>query len=222
MGIKDIIRGTITGIVLSTILNLCGIAITLKLEMLLLVPFTVALMSFNPKFGCFAYVIPVTYFLGEILETFNLFITFFNLPYREFIALIGFLHIIEGIFIIKYGTENTKEAPLFNGKKVVKGKIMKKFWPIPLVIFNASDGSLIPLYTILGYADQTHKNVREKSRQMGKVVLIYGLFVILISALVYKHIIPISFALIMLPIGHELIFFINYIPTNSVASKINL
>jgi len=215
LGIKDIIRGTVVGLILSTLLNIFDIYIPLTFGMLLLVPITVGLMSLNPKFSCFAYVIPFTYFLGEILETFNLFIPLFHLPYREFIVLIGFLHLVEGIFVIKYGSENAKAAPLFNGQAIVKGTAMKKFWPVPLVIFITSNGTLIPLYTILGYADHTHYDAKEKSRYMGKMVLIYGIFVLIIGWLAFERVLSLGLSLLMLPLGHELIFFINYLPLNS-------
>lgn len=221
LGIKDILRGSVTGIILSTIFNIYQIHIPLTFGLLLLIPITFALMSINPKFSCFAYVVPFTYFLGEILETFDLFISLFVLPYREFIILIGFLHIIEGIFIILFGAENTKETPLFNGKKVVSGTSMKKFWPIPLAMFTSLDGSIIPLYTILGYADHTQFDPFLKSRYMGKFVLFYGLFVLIIGWFTFRLILPLSIALLILPIGHELIFFVNYLPFNSNPKLLN-
>ncbi|OOB77471.1 MAG: hypothetical protein BEN19_01905 [Epulopiscium sp. Nuni2H_MBin003] len=207
-GVKDVYRGTILGILFSSIMSVGGINIKLTFGMLLLIPLTLLMTSVNPKWGCYSYVIPFTYFLGEVLETFGYNITWFNLPYNQFIVLIGFLHLIEGILVMRYGSENTKEVPIFNGKNITKGYMMKKFWPIPLIIFSTD---AMPIYAILGYMDIGY-DPQNKTGQMGKIILVYGLFIILLGILTQKQLMPLNLALLIMPIGHELMFLVNYIP----------
>ncbi len=216
IGIKDVIRGGVLGVLFSTIMSAIGISIELTFGMLLLIPLTVLLTSINPKWGCYAYVIPFAYVLGSIIEIFGYNITWLDLPYTDFITLIGFLHLVEGILVILYGGENTIDVPVYDGKNITTGYLMKKFWPVPLVIFaggTPENPVIIPLYAILGYIDVARSyQPKIKSIIMGRVILLYGISVILLGILALKGLISMPFALALMPIGHELMFVINYLP----------
>ncbi|OOB79192.1 MAG: hypothetical protein ATN34_02240 [Epulopiscium sp. Nele67-Bin002] len=218
-GIKDVLRGTTLGIILSTIMSMCGISIQLTFGMMFLIPLTVLLTSFNPKWGCYAYVIPFTYAVTAIVEICGYNLPWLYLPYKEFIFLVGFLHLIEGILVMLYGSENTFEVPVYDGRTIITGHSMKKFWPVPLVIFT-NGMTIIPLYAILGYIDiAKNYSPQVKSAKMGAIILIYGIFILILATLVNVGILTIGLALIIMPIGHELMFLINYMPATQMSRR---
>ncbi|OON98680.1 MAG: hypothetical protein ATN35_04065 [Epulopiscium sp. Nele67-Bin004] len=175
-GIKDVVRGTLLGVVLSSIMSVSGITIPLTVGMMFLIPLTVLLTSVNPKWGCFAYVIPFAYIINQVFEVFGYNVEMFKFPYPHFITLIGFLHLVEGILVMLWGHENTVEVPIYDGRGIIKGQLMKKFWPVPLVIFTGATGAVVPLYAVLGYIDVAkHFAPKEKAQRMGSIIFVYGL-----------------------------------------------
>ncbi|OON96465.1 MAG: hypothetical protein ATN36_00730 [Epulopiscium sp. Nele67-Bin005] len=217
------VRGTILGVVLSSLMRAFGITIEITLGMMMLIPFTMLLVSINPKWGCFAYVIPFTFVIGEVLKIFGHDFEIFQMPYEKFIIFIGFLHLVEGILVIRCGDELVRDIPVFHNNKIIRGQLLKKFWPVPLIIFVGNDGinpTFIPLYAILGYMDVVkYGTPKMKAQSMGSVIMVYGMAIIFLGELVYGGFVPVFIGLLLMPIGHEFMFLINYIPEKKPVVK---
>ncbi|ONI40864.1 hypothetical protein AN639_03635 [Candidatus Epulonipiscium fishelsonii] len=207
--LKDVARGTIVGTMLSYFITSFGISFNLNFSMLMLIPITILFTAINPKWSCFAYVIPFNFFLGQLCEIFGYKFIIFDLPYTEFIVFIGMLHIVEGILVTLFGHENPRQGLDYNTYEEVT--MLNKFWLVPLLIVVGQDG-FIPVYTILGYGDTVSNHaIRMRSTSMGSVIVIYGLIDVGLALLTINNIIPLSIGLIFVVIGHECMFLINKI-----------
>ncbi|MEG0012902.1 MAG: hypothetical protein RSG75_07265 [Cellulosilyticaceae bacterium] len=210
--IKDIFRGVIIGAIMSLVLTSLGICIPITKGMLILIPITIGLVIINPKWGCFSYVIPIAYGVQVVGRLFQKDLTWLDLHYDEMIILIGILHIIEGLLVITYGHENSREVPLYREGRLVSGYVLKKYWPIPLMVFQygGSVVSLIPMYAMLGYADITFgQNPRSKSRRMGMILVLYGSIITGLGYLTQRGMISILVVIMVMPILHEGMFLVN-------------
>lgn len=210
--IKDIFRGVIIGAIMSLVLTSLGICIPITKGMLILIPITIGLVLVNPKWGCFSYVIPIAYGVQVVGRLLQKDFAWLDLHYDEMIILIGILHIIEGLLVRTYGHENSREVPLYSEGRLVSGYVLKKYWPIPLMVFQygGSVVSLIPMYAMLGYADITFgQNPRRKSRAMGIVLVGYGSMITMLGYLTRWGVVSILVVIVVMPILHEGIFWVN-------------
>lgn len=213
MAVKDIFRGVIVGAVVSLILTSLGICIPITKGMFVLIPITIGLVIINPKWGCFSYVIPIAYGIQVVGRLFQKDLTWLSLYYDQMIILIGILHIIEGVLVAVYGHENCKKVPLYKEGKLVSGYVLKKYWPIPLMVFQYSGSvvSLIPVYAMLGYADVTlGYNPRSKSRGMGMILVLYGSVITVLGYLTQRGVLSVFLVMLLMPMLHEGMFLVNH------------
>ncbi|MGL6174194.1 MAG: hypothetical protein ACRC1P_06245 [Cellulosilyticaceae bacterium] len=210
--IKDILRGLVVGSIVSLILTSLGICIPITKGMLILIPITVLLVFVNPKWGCFSYVIPITYAIYEVGKLLGQDLVWFDLHYNEMVVLIGVLHIIEGVLVGAYGYENSQKVPLYRERYITSGYIFRKYWPIPLLVFEYTNTQIImvPIYAMLGYVDMTLlKNPKFKPRVMGCILSLYGMIIASLGYLTIKSAINIGIVIAIMPILHESMFLIN-------------
>lgn len=211
--IKDIFRGVVIGAITSLILTSLGICIPITKGMLILIPITIGIVLINPKWGCFSYVIPIAYGIKVVGKLFKKDLTWFDFSYDEMIVLVGILHIIEGFLVTIYGHENSKVTPLYREGRLVPGYVLKKYWPIPLMVFQYSGSvvSLVPAYAVLGYADITFEhNPKKKCRIMGMVLVGYGSVITYLGYLVSQGMLSVLVVIVIMPMLHEGIFLINH------------
>lgn len=210
--IKDILRGLVVGSIVSLILTSLEIYIPITKGMLILIPITIILVCINPKWGCFSYVIPITYVIYEIGKLIGQNLDWFDLHYSKMTILIGVLHIVEGILVGIYGYENSQKVPMYREKHITSGYIFRKYWPIPLLVFKYTSNqiTIVPIYAMLGYVDMTLlKNPKFKPRVMGSILGIYGIIIVSLGYLVIKQVINIGVVMIIMPILHEVMFLVN-------------
>lgn len=210
--VKDIVRGALIGIIVSSILTTAGISIPVDKGFILLIPIALLLMFINPKLGCFSYVVPLTYLIHCLLIVSKGSDRLFFMHYKELLFLVGTLHILEGILVGLYGHENALTMPIYENKRIVRAQFLKKFWVVPLLIFTTEGTKLmgIPIYAILCYSDIcTYQLVMRKKQTMGVLLLIYGLLILGIAYGVTQGKIPLGMAMLMMPFFHESIFIID-------------
>lgn len=211
--IKDILRGTIIGSIASVVLTSLGVKIQVSTGMLILIPITILLVAFNPKLGCFSYVIPLAYVCYQTGNWLGINFTWLKLPYDQMIILIGVLHIIEGFLVVSYGHENSAKIPLYKDNHLVVGYSLNKYWPVPLTVFQYSSGVtiLVPIYALLGYGDVAiGESPSSKSRKMGAILVLYGIIITIGGYFVISGVISKGIVLLMMPVLHESMFLINH------------
>lgn len=211
--VKDLFRGVIIGASVSLILTDIGISIPITKGMLILIPITIGLVFINPKWGCFSYVLPIAYGIQVVSRVFQKDLSFINLNYEKMIILIGVLHIIEGLLVGAYGHENSRATPLYKDGKLIQGHILRKYWLIPLMIFQygRSTVTLLPIYAVLGYADVALvNNPNKKSKTTGAILVMYGISITFLGYLTQREIISVLLVILLMPILHESMFLINY------------
>lgn len=211
MGLIDSARGILLGILASTLLIKFDIIIPFSYKLFLLIPMAILLMLIDVKWGCFSYIIPVFYALNSFTVAAGLKITWFELPYKKLIVLVGVLHLMEGILVLLHGHDNAYEVPIYKENHINKGYSSNKFWPIPLLIFKtAGIVPLVPIYAILGYGDVAfYKTPRQKSAYMGALLIIYGSLIFIMGLNVIDGYFPEILGIIMMPVCHELLFILN-------------
>lgn len=210
--VKDIFRGVIIGAVVSLILTYFGVRVPITKGMLILIPITVMLVFIEPKWGCFSYVIPVAYAIWTVGKLFGKELTWVDLDYEHLIILIGVLHIIEGCLVGLHGHENSKKAPLYQGNGLVSGYVLRKYWPVPLLVFEYQGSGLIliPIYAMLAYADiAVNKKPKAKARAMGSILVTYGVITTSLGYFAAQEILPVFFVVLLMPMLHESMFLVN-------------
>ncbi|MGL4363339.1 MAG: hypothetical protein ACRCSG_08775 [Cellulosilyticaceae bacterium] len=204
--IKNIAISVSIGIIVSTICQIFNIYIELNIDVLILIPIAIGLMFINPKWGCLAYTIPVAYLIEGCLILLGK--TWIELPYENLIVLVGIMHMIEGSLVFLQGNKKAIRTPIFIEGKLKSGYIMKQLWIMPLMV--TVQGSIIPLYTILAYADYA-KNAKKQKRKAGISIFLYGVAMLFLSKAVGLNIMPVGGVIILGAIFHEFIFIISHI-----------
>ncbi|MGL4345584.1 MAG: hypothetical protein ACRCTE_10325 [Cellulosilyticaceae bacterium] len=220
--VKDIMRGVAIGCFLSLALDVLDVRIPLDGNFVGLIPVAIVLILINPKWGCFSYVVPVAYVLYGVLSWVGFKVPFEIEMYKQLILLVGVLHIVEGILVIGCGAENTYEEPVQVGNRLIKGKKMTKYWPVPLIVFRQVGGDMTPLilYAFLGYGDiALGNNEKQKSHLTGSIVLLYGVLVTLIGIYGLHKNIFLPGVMMIMPMMHELIFKITLYIENVLNKK---
>ena len=237
-GLRDrsALRMTVISLILGVAGGWLGSAVTVLLGItvpeggyLALLAVAVLLMTFHPRFLCFAYA-------GGILSLASLIFGYPKISVPHLMALVAVLHLIEGMLIRLSGhldalpvyTRNQKDQP-------VGGFNLQKFWPIPLVILSVSQGgevstgiampdwwpllnppvagrsedlmfSLMPAVVGLGYGELAlTSTVRRRSQVSARNLAIYSLGLIALSLAASYSVAWQWLAALYAPIGHEVV-----------------
>lgn len=194
------------GLIISYIMIARDRLIVLTPQLLMLVGVSMILSYIDTKFTCLSYGVAFLYFLKLFLIFLRIPVGWFVLPFPILIQIVGVLHVGEGIMIRFYGYRNIDKALTYQDKKLLGGYTMKRRWILPL-FFIQYKNILLPLVAVLIYSDYTFSiSPRKKAKIMGNFIMIYGLTIYLLGEMVYKQIFPILFAMIIMPIGHEILF----------------
>jgi len=220
--------GMIIGLAASFIIMLLGIALDYR-AVLLIWPITMILMLFDLRYVSFSYA-------GGIVSLINLIFGWPKVDVSALIAFIGVLHLMESLLIYLDGYRDNLPVLVEHKQfKPVGAYIMRKLWPVPLVIlvtpeqwmgigngggvampewwpiFGPQGGDtavllLFPIVIALGYSDiSLTLTPREKTKEFGFWMGVYSL-VILIMAVMSTGLVWMKYiAAIAMPALHELL-----------------
>lgn len=138
---SQLLFGGIAGVLASVILSLLGVMFTQNsgIEYLLLI--SIIMMFVNPRFICFSYSGTVIGFLSVIINDVLVKINgsvsnieFLNIDITSLIALVGVMHLVEGILILVDGKRGM--LPIFSneGDKIKGGFMFNRYWALPSAI----------------------------------------------------------------------------------------
>lgn len=196
-------------LLLSMLVVLAGIQIPIGWVYLLVLIVSIIMNQINSKLTCMAYVMPIIFIMDETLVLSGLKSNYFNLAYVEIILLVGILHCVEGILTFSYGGNKNSAIMTYRGKKVAGGYQAYGKWFIPLLLFSIN-GIYVPLVAAVVYANESFVlTPKSKARVMGSWIFVYGLIVIVIGYLTRLGNLPLLFAMLTMPILHEILFAID-------------
>jgi len=163
----------------------------------------------EPKWTCLAYVIPLIYLVDTLLIGLGIKRTYFKLDYKAMLYLVGVLHFVEGILTFFFGGQESIPIITYKGKKTVGGYEAVSRWLMPLLFFSIK-GIYIPILVEIVYANDTFTtNPEVKARKMGILIGTYGITLLLIDQLLDCKMISLTWAMIWMPLLHEMMFFID-------------
>ena len=222
-----LLYGIITGLFASAIIVLVGIVVDYK-AVLVIWPLAIILMLFNLRYVSFAYA-------GAAVCLSSMLFGWPKVDVSALIAFIGILHLSESLLIYLDGYRDSIPVLMeYKQFKPVGAYIMRKLWPVPLVIlvspehwmvtggegvgmpewwpiFQPQAGTtgvlmLFPIVVALAYSDITLIQVpRERTRESGFWMGVYSLTIIII-AIISSRIYWMKYvAIISMPVLHELV-----------------
>lgn len=230
-------HGTIAGFVLGLVLILLGMPIKLSPYLLILVPISLLLGMSNIRYLCMSYSAGI---LGLMALIFNgqelggVILPDIDIEVTGLIALIGALHIIEGVLIILYGDRDAIPIVSKQNDQIVLGHIVQRYWPVPFAALVATTGVLtggtvempdwwpligqgnevseslifmpLSMVGIIGYSTITFaQSTKKRMQKSGAGILVYGLLLIGIGYISQGNLV-LDFIGILAMVGlHELI-----------------
>lgn len=228
--LDSVIYGFLIGILGSIVIVFLGITID-NIGIEYVFPLAILLMLINPRYICFSYA-------GGIVSLISLITGYPNVNVSGLMAIVGILHLMEGILIYLDGAANS--VPVFvrlkNGN-VAGGYTMQKFWPIPFIALSTTTAILggassinmpdwwpllgpssnlkdivfimMPVVAALGYGDIALTEMPKKRAHRSSIRLLgFSLILIGLSLLSIKIYIFKWIAAIFGPLAHELIIII--------------
>lgn len=204
--VTDMAIGIMIGLCTSGVLNYFHITLKVNMNILLLIPIAIVLMLQSPKWGCFAYVVPVAYIIEGIGQLLH--INLPNLDYEMLIYLVGILHIIEGILVILNGHQNATPIPIYSHNKLTFIYVMHHIWIVPLIfVMNTNISTALPLYALLAYGDEASVHTpKEQATLTGLLILLFGSLTFLLAMCIERNLLQVSGGILLMPVLHELIF----------------
>ena len=207
--VKEIVCGSLLGVLLSGIMIKTGQGIQLEWSFLMIVILSLVMSRIHPKLTCLAYVLAVVYGLDGVLIFFGIKENYFKIDYVSMIQVVGILHIIEGLLTRFCGGKQNRAIITYRGEEIVGGYQSFEKWLIPLFFFKMKE-MYIPIVAGVVYCNDCFTmSPREKAKKMGRVIEVYGLSILVFQKLVIQGILPKWIALFSMPILHEIIFFID-------------
>lgn len=217
--------GMITGLVASTLIVIIGVPLDLN-TILVIWPFALILTLFNERYLCFSYA-------GGIASLLSLIFGWPKIDVSAVIALIGILHMTEGLLIIldghRYALPVVMEHKRF---KPIGAFVMNRLWPVPLVVLtvpaeaisaaggtipmpgwwpffgmqNESGLMLLPLAIMLQYSGLAVTALpRRHTRLTGLLIMLYSFFLLGLAVLSVRFVWMSYTGAIIMPILHETI-----------------
>jgi hypothetical protein len=220
--------GMIVGLIASALIVFIGIPIDLN-TVLIVWPLSLVLTVFDERFLCLSYA-------GGILSLVSMIFGWPSLDVSSILALIGILHLMEGVLILLDGHKEATPVVMEHKRfKPIGAFVISKFWPVPLVMLTApssilsiggsgvqmpnwwpvfgapeSEGLLLlPIAVILEYSDLAiTANTRQRSIQTSILLFGYGALLIAIAGMSTRYYWLRAVGAILMPILHELILYL--------------
>ena len=170
---------------LFTIFDKYFYGISLNVLVLVLIFLVGGSISFiSRKYSCIAFSGILTYLLCEFLNV--------EIKFMDIVFMISFLHILEGIFVLFF----LNDESFIYSRDIKVGRIMKIY--LPLVING------FPIIFSLFYGrEYVGNNCKIQSLISSLLIIFYGIIVLIFGFLVNKYLL-----LILIPVFHEFIIFI--------------
>ncbi|MCR8645000.1 PDZ domain-containing protein [Paenibacillus sp. N1-5-1-14] len=215
--LRSIIVGLVAGILISVVMAMLGIVITQGTVIVLWI-ITVLMAIVRVRFMCLAYSVGVLGILHvglswypeamqwEVIGTLFKWIHEAQMP--GLIALVGVLHLAEGLLVSKQGAKMASPM-FFEGKrgKLIGGYSLQSFWPITLFLIVPMTGgshvelpwqalfsgdlwgagwAILGFPIMMGYSELTLTSTPpEKVRRSGKLLMIYGVVIVMLAVGAY-------------------------------------
>jgi len=137
-------HGTIAGFVLSLILIMIGMPIKFSPYLLLLIPISLVLGMGNIRYLCMSYSAAILGVLalllnGQIIG--GVTIPNIDIEVSGLLALVGTLHVIEGVLVALYGDRDAIPIVSKKDDQILLGHIIQRYWPIPFAALVATTGA---------------------------------------------------------------------------------
>ena len=212
--IESILQGIIIGIIGSLIIAVIGLPINLTYYLIFLLPLALLLSLINIRYLCFSYAASVMGILSLIFRGQTVFgIKFLNININisGLLALVGILHLMEGILIFFVGADDPIPIIAKKDGRIVLGHLMQKYWPLPIAMLVLSKGGmassevvqmpywwpllkdipkdvityfygLVPFVGALGYSSITYcEEPKKRSKKTAIRLMIYSIILIILS-----------------------------------------
>ena len=219
--------GIIVGLLASAVIVLLGIVVDYK-AVLVIWPLAILLMLFNLRFVSFAYA-------GAVVCLASMLFGWPEIDVSALVAFIAILHLAESVLIYLDGFRDSIPVLMeYKQFKPVGAYVMKKLWPVPLVILvspeqwmvtGAGGGGmpdwwpvfrsqadatgvlmLFPIVVALSYSDITSVQLpRERTRESGFWMGVYSLIILIIATISSRIYWMKYVAVISMPVLHELL-----------------
>ncbi|MEG0320277.1 MAG: hypothetical protein RR448_00705 [Niameybacter sp.] len=205
--LPDILIGLGIGLVASGVLAYWGINFEVDINIVVLIPIAILLMLIGTKWGCFSYVVPISFMIEGLSKLFHY--SLFTLDYEMLIYLVGVLHIIEGTLVLLRGYQHAKPFPVYRQNKLTYTKVMNHIWMIPFVVTIIPQFIPIPLYAVLAYGDEARvRTPRKQACLTGGLILVFGVIIFILAHFMRLGWIQTGGVILLMPVLHEMIFVI--------------
>lgn len=140
MTISQIVMSILGGVLASVLIIFLGINFDINSSIYIIFLISVILMMFKPRFICLSYsgailgiISIVSMILSRVLNNPKLYI--FNINIMNLIALVGVMHLVEGILVMIDSRRGS--VPVFANRdnNIIGGFIFNRYWSIPVVLF---------------------------------------------------------------------------------------
>lgn len=137
--ISQIVIGILGGTLASILISFLGINFDIQSNVYIIFFISIILMMVNPRFICLSYSGAILglfsiifYIIGKVINNPN--INIFSVDILNLVALIGVMHLVEGILVIVDGKRGA--IPVFGNRdnKIVGGFAFKRLWAVPVVL----------------------------------------------------------------------------------------
>lgn len=212
--VESILQGIIIGIIGSLVIAVIGLPINLTYYLIFLLPLALILSLINIRYLCFSYAASVMgvlslIFRGQII--FGITLPNININISGLLALVGILHLMEGILIFFVGADDPIPIVAKKDGKIVLGHLMQKYWPLPIAMLVLSKGGisgseivqmpdwwpllkdipkdvityfygLVPFVGALGYSSITYcEEPKKRSKKTAIRLMLYSILLIILS-----------------------------------------
>lgn len=239
---EALFQGVIAGIVGSLTIVLFGLPIHLSLYLIFLLPISLLLSLIRLRFICLTYSAAFLGGLAMLLRGqmfMGIQLPNIDININGLMALVGVFHLMESILVFFAGANDCIPVLSKNGKQVIMGHILQKYWPIPIAILFATTGEatggkiempiwwpalkitselvepmfygLMPMVGVLGYSVITFTEEPEKqAKKTAGYLFVYSCIVIAMSTLIGNSWISNLIGLLVMVFLHDGIMLYQY------------
>ncbi len=195
------------GISISFVMNKVGGPWLLTFSLFLLLPISFLLGRIQSRWYCLAYSVPSLYGLYRLSLLVGIPAGCLVIPYRQFVFLVGLLHIAEGLMVYWAAPKAMISIKGYKGKEKVEGYQTHLSWFVPLFLFSCK-AFFIPIFMAYG-DDTTSSNPKKRFKNMGIWIFCYGIGMVQLGWLLINKAIKLELGLALMPLCHEILMLIN-------------
>lgn len=207
--IEATLYGIMIGILGSISMKWIGIPLEFTKTSLLLLPIAILMSLKNPRFACFSYATAILGIIKIVL------IPQLNFDIPGMITLVGMLHLMEAVLVYTTGADGSIPIIIRRNGEHVGAYIMQKYWAVPMALM-INTITFYPMCGLLGFGSIAVTSTPEKkAKKIGLALGIYATTILIGAIIVTKHSGVQLLIVILVPLLHELIYFIDrYLENN--------